>query len=232
MKLAIMQPYFFPYIGYWQLLSSVDVFVVYDNIQFVKNGWIHRNNITINDQTKLFGLPLEKASSTLNIVDRSLSKNSKSHILKVLAQIENSYKSAPYFDIVFPILKEIFLNNNKNLFEYIFFSINRICQYLDIKTKLIVSSYVDIDHNLKSQDRVIAISKFLGADEYINTMGGRHLYDFEVFRENGIELRFFKPENIQYTQLKEGFAPNLSIIDIMMFNSVKELQAMLKKGGF
>ena len=228
MTLGIMQPYFLPYIGYWQLLSTVDKFVIYDNIQFTKKGWIHRNRILINGIDKMFTLPLKKDSDFLNINERYLSDDSKKQIIKTLRVIENSYSKAPFFQTVYPVIENIFLYDNKNLFEYIINSINIVKKYLNIETDIIISSSIDIDHKtLKGKNKVLAICDRLSTKTYINAIGGKDLYNVNEFKKNGIELKFLQTNNISYKQFKNEFVPNLSIIDIMMFNPVSDIKEML-----
>lgn len=187
MTIGIMQPYLFPYIGYWQLINIVDTFVIYDNIQFSKKGWFHRNNILLDGKKTLFSIPLKKDSDSLDVVDRFISDDADKEINKIIRQIEIAYKKAPYFKDVFPMIKEIFQNKEINLFKYIYNSVLEICNYLEIDTKIIISSTIDIDHSLKSQDKVIALNKVLNATKYINPIGGIELYDFEKFQNENIE---------------------------------------------
>lgn len=229
MTLAVMQPYLFPYIGYWQLINAVDTFVVYDNIQFSKKGWFHRNNLLINGEKTLFTIPIKKDSDNLNVVDRYLSDDSGKQINKIIAKIKNNYRKAPNFNDIFPLVEAIFLNQEKNLFYYILHSIELVCGYLDIDTKIIKSSTIDIDHSLKSQDKVIALNKSLNSTKYINPIGGTKLYDVESFKEASIELQFLESEVPNYRQFNDEFIPYLSIIDVMMFNSKKEIKNMLEK---
>ena len=224
-----MQPYFFPYIGYWQLINAVDTFVIYDNIQFSKKGWFHRNNFLMNDKKTLFTIPIKKDSDNLDVVDRYLSDDSEKQITKTITQIKNNYRKAPYYNDVFPLIEAVFLNQEKNLFYYIFSSVEMICDYLDIDTKIVKSSTIDIDHTLKSQDKVIAINKSLNSTKYINPIGGRELYDIESFIKEAIELRFLESEVPEYRQFSDKFISHLSIIDIMMFNSKNEVKEMLKR---
>ncbi len=229
MILAIMQPYFLPYIGYWQLINAVDTFTIYDNIQFTKKGWLRRNNILIDGKKTLFTIPLEKSSDYLNVVDKYLAVNSVKQIHKILSQIKNSYRKAPYFKTSFPIIEDIFLNQEKNLFNYNLYGIRRICDFLDINTNIIISSKINIDHGLKSQDKVIAINKKLNTTKFINPIGGTELYDIKTFKKDNIELLFLKSEVPEYNQFNKTFIPSLSIIDIIMFNSVEDIKNMLEK---
>lgn len=224
-----MQPYLFPYIGYWQLINVVDTFVIYDNIQFSKNGWFHRNNILLNNKKTLFSIPLKKDSDHLDVKDRFLSETAKKQIQKIITQIENSYKKAPYFKKVFPLVKEIFLYENNNLFEYIYNSVIKLTDFLEIDTKIIISSTINIDHSLKSQTKVLAINKALGAIKYINPIGGKILYDNATFQKENIELTFLKSEISEYKQFNDEFIPYLSIIDVLMFNSKDEIKKMLNR---
>ena len=229
MRVAIMQPYFLPYIGYWQLLNMVDKFVLYDNIKYTKKGWINRNNILLNNKSFLFSLPLKKDKDFLNVNERFLSDDSSINAIKVLRQIESSYKKAPFFHKAFPLVESIFKNENTNLFEYIFESIKSICHYLNIETDIVVSSSINIDHSLKSQEKVISISEKLGADTYVNPHGGIDLYEREAFKREGVDLNFIIPDLKEYQQYNETFISSLSIIDVIMFNSVDEVKNKLEE---
>lgn len=222
-----MQPYLFPYIGYWQLINAVDTFVVYDNIQFSKKGWFHRNNILLNGEKSLFTIPLKKDSDYLGVKDRFIADNSEKQIEKIVMQIQNAYKKSFFFDDVFPVIQKILLQNEKNLFKYIYVSIINILKYLDINTDIIISSNINIDHALKSQKKVVAINKFMHADIYINPIGGTELYNKKEFEKENIKLLFIKSQIPEYKQFNNNFIPNLSIIDVMMFNSRKEIKLML-----
>lgn len=227
MKLAIMQPYFIPYIGYFQLINAVDVFVVYDNIQFTKKGWFHRNRILVNGKDKMFSVPLKKDSDYLDVAQRELADSFDNESKKIIRKIKASYQKAPYYKEVMPLVKECFQRGSGNLFDFIHTSLELLTQFLQIETKIIISSAIDIDHTLKSQDKVLAICKNLNADIYINAIGGQDLYVAEAFRNKGIELRFIKTKPVEYKQFDNEFVPWLSIIDVMMFNSKEEIIKML-----
>ncbi len=224
MRLAIMQPYFFPYIGYFQLISSADKFVVYDNIQFTKKGWINRNRILFNGKDEFITLPLKKDSDFLMVDQRKLADTFKTDRLKLLRRVQEAYRKAPEFNGVYPLAESVINNSEENLFGFIYNSIWQVCKYLDIKTEFVISSNVPIDHQLKSQDKVIAICKALNATEYINPAGGLDLYSKEVFKQNNIELSFIKSNAVDYRQFKNEFVPWLSIIDVLMFNSKEQVQ--------
>ncbi len=224
-----MQPYFLPYLGYFQLIHAVDVFVVYDNIQFTKKGWFHRNRILVNGKDQLFTIPLKKDSDFLNVNERRLADNATREIQKILRKIKASYARAPYFESVYPLIESCFLYPEKNLFDFIYFSIQTICQYLEIDTNVMVSSSLNIDHSLKGKDKVIAICHALQADVYINPIGGIHLYDKEEFSTHNIVLQFLQPQIIPYPQFGNEFVPNLSIIDVLMFNRKEKVIQMLNQ---
>lgn len=226
MKLGIMQPYFLPYIGYWQLLNAVDKYVIYDDVNYIKGGWINRNRILINKEAKYFTIKLNGASSNklINEIEVSTDKIYKKKMLKT---VEEGYKKAPFFNIVFPIIEEIIENDEKNLAKYLKYSIEKICNYLEIKTELFMSSELEKDNSLKGKDKVINICKKLGATEYYNAIGGQELYSFEEFKDNGIELKFVKTEEIIYKQFNDEFIGNLSMLDILMFNSKEIIKEFL-----
>ena len=222
-----MQPYFIPYIGYWQLLNAVDKYVIYDDVNFIKGGWINRNRILNNGSVNYFNVQMSGASS-FKLINEIGVCNEAAIINKCLRIIEAAYKNAPYFYSVYPIIKDIIECTESNLASYLINSIKRIGRYLDINTELIISSSLNKNNALKAQDKVIDICKMLGATEYYNAIGGQDLYSYQKFMENDIKLKFVKTDNIVYTQTGQVFQPNLSIIDVMMFNSAEDIKRMLK----
>ena len=228
-SIAIMQPYFLPYIGYWQLLNYVDTFVIYDNIEYTKKGWINRNNFLQNNKSVPFSLPLKKDSDFLTIKERFLSDDFTTSAEKLLRKIHANYQKAPYFNHAFPVIENCLLYNNYNLFHFINHSIKKITNYLNITTNIVISSEIPINHSLKKQEKVIAICQSLNGSTYVNPIGGTSLYQFTSFLEHGIHLIFLKPNDYKYTQYTSPFIPTLSILDIMMFNSIKSISNQLNK---
>lgn len=226
MKLGIMQPYFLPYIGYFQLIASVDKFVIYDNIKYTKKGWINRNRMLKNGADKVFSLPLAKASDSLDIIERELAADFARE--KLLNQFRGSYNKAPYFSDVWPIIEGLVRSKDNNLFWYIASSISAICDYLDITTEILVSSDIDAEHDLKGQERVISICRSLNASTYINPIGGLDLYRLDEFAEAGVDLKFLQSSEVSYTQFGGSFVPWLSIIDILMFNSIDQTKHFIQ----
>jgi hypothetical protein len=215
-----MQPYFFPYIGYFQLMNIVDEFVVYDNIQYTKKGWINRNRILLNGKDQFITIPLKKGSDFLNVNERLLSENWDSDKKYMINLIKSSYSKAPFFKDIFPVIEDCIMYKNENLFDFVFYSITSLKNYLNISTELILSSNLPIDHSLKSVDKVISICKLKNASIYVNLIGGTQLYKSEDFIEVGVNLRFLKSNLINYKQFDNEFMPFLSIIDVMMFNGI------------
>lgn len=220
-----MQPYFLPYIGYFQLIASVDKFVIYDNIKYTKKGWINRNRILQNGGYKTISIPLTKASDRLDIVDRSISKEFNRH--KLLNQFRECYRKAPYFLNVWPLVENIVLYDDNNLFRYIENSILLICSFLDIKTEIITSSKIPADHELLSQDRVLSICNQMNAKIYVNSIGGKALYSIETFSKHGVVLNFIESNMIEYAQFNHPFVSWLSIIDVLMFNSESDCNKLI-----
>jgi len=228
MRLAIMQPYFMPYIGYFQLIDSVDEFVVYDNIQFTKKGWINRNRILVNGNSMTITLPLKSDSDYLDIVERRLADTWPIERKKLLNRITEAYRKAPYFEQAYNVVEKCILFEEYNLFDFVYNSIHLMKDYLEIPTKVLIASSLGIDHKLKAENKVIGICKKLGTNNYINPIGGINLYFKDVFAKEEIELRFLKSGDISYRQYKNEFIPWLSIIDVIMFNSKDEIKKLLQ----
>ena len=228
MKLAIMQPYFLPYIGYFQLIAAVDTFVVYDNIKYTKKGWVNRNRMLRNGEDVTFSLPLAKDSDSLDIVQRELAADFDRQ--KLLNQFKGAYSKAPHFDVTFPVLARIVLNEERNLFRYILQSIVELCGHLGLPTEIRLSSEIDIDHGLKSQDKVLAICNALGADCYINAIGGLELYRHEDFAAQDVALQFIKAKPFEYPQFAGKTVQWLSIADVLMFNSLDVVKDRIANG--
>lgn len=222
-----MQPYSFPYIGYFQLIKSVDEFIIYDNIQYTKKGWINRNRILVNKKDQFITIPLKKDSDYLDVVNRQISESWDKDKNKILNVIKTSYSKTPYFKEVFELISQCLNSSENNLFKFILNSLNHINDYLNITTPIVISSEVNIDHSLKSKDKVLALCKERKANVYINAIGGMELYNKEEFKNNGIELKFIKSNPIQYEQFNNEFIPWLSIIDVMMFNSKEKINEYL-----
>lgn len=226
-KVAIMQPYFLPYIGYWQLINAVDVFVIYDDIKYTKKGWINRNRFLNNGTAEIFSIPLKKDSDFLNVEDRFIADNFGKNKKKILRKFEAAYRKAAYFQEGMNVLTDCLFYENSNLFDFVFNSVQIIAAKLCIEKKILISSNIGIDDTLKGQDRVIATCQALNASCYINPIGGLSLYDKQIFFEANIQLCFQQVGKVRYAQFNHDFIPNLSIVDIIMFNGFEGATGLL-----
>ena len=227
MKIGIMQPYFFPYLPYWQLIKDVDKYVVYDDVTYIKGGWINRNNILLNGMSYRITLPLSKPSSFSLIKDISILPD-KVVRDKILKTISSAYLKAPHYHEIMPWLGEL-ISHETRIGDLNYKTIEFILDYLGIKTKVYLSSNINKDNSLSGQDKVIEICKRLGGDTYLNASGGRQLYSHEDFDKNGIKLYFLDAKDYGYQQFDNSFIKDLSIIDALMFNSKDELKNLLNK---
>lgn len=221
-RLAIMQPYFFPYIGYFHLIAAVDLFIVYDNIKYTKKGWINRNRMLQNGKDVMFSLPLKSDSDSLDVCERELAPNFNPD--KFLSQLKEAYRHAPYFTQTFPLVEQVIRYEESNLFLFLHRSIKSTCEHLGISTEIRTSSDIAIDHGLKNQDKVLALCDAVGAKTYVNAIGGMELYSRESFREKSLELKFIQSKPFEYAQFGDEFVPWLSVIDVMMFIPLHSIQ--------
>ena len=229
MKVAIMQPYIFPYIGYFQLIQAVDKFIFYDDVNFIKKGWINRNQILINNQAHLITIPLNKASQNILIKDTLISYEEK-WAKKLLNNLEHNYKKAPYFNDAYSLIKQILEKNFNTISDFAINSIIEVSNYLEINTNFELSSekYMDSIY-LKKELRLIGICKKNNATDYINPIGGKEIYTKQDFMNKGLKLKFIEPQINEYTQFNSEFVGGLSIIDVLMFNSKEEIIVMLNE---
>ncbi len=227
--IAMMQPYLFPYLGYFQLIAATDVFVLGDDLQYIKSGWVNRNNILFNHEAKLLTFPLKKDRFDLAINQRQLSENFADEAQRLINLIASSYAKAPCFRQVMPMIESLIRFPERKLALYIEHSIRQICTYLQIGTPLHHASALNITHPQDKQDRVVQTAKHFGASLYINPIGGAALYEHEYFEHSGLALKFFKMDEIVYGQYRMPFVGNLSIIDVLMFNTVDEIRALLPR---
>lgn len=228
MRTAIMQPYFFPYLGYFQLINAVDNFVIYDDVQYIKGGWINKNRILLNENYSNIGIPVRKDSYQKNINERYFVEDASEYKSKVLRKIENAYRKAPFFDESISFIYKTLSFEELNICKFNSWCLVQLCSLLKIKTKFLYSSEI-IDQNNSGEARVIGINQILGTRVYINSYGGLDLYQKENFQKRDIELCFLKPEQYSYKQFGKTFTPDLSIIDLLMFNSSDSIIDLLNK---
>ncbi len=223
-----MQPYLFPYIGYFQLINAADKFIIYDDVTFIKQGWINRNNILLNGKAFLFTVPLKDASSYKPILEIEVNNNSNWK-LKLIKTFEQAYKKAPYYNKIIELIKEVLLAEEKLIATIALKSLKIICSYIGIDTLILETSSGYSNNHLQAQSRVIDICRRENAAEYLNPIGGLELYSKEVFNRENIKLSFVKSKAPTYKQFNNEFVPLLSIIDVMMFNSPTEIKKMLNQ---
>ena len=226
MKLAVMQPYFLPYLPYFQLINAVDCFIFLDNVNFINKGWINRNNILVNNEAHLINLPLVKASqnrliNSINIVDEEKWKS------KLLKKVELSYKKAPLFEHVMPLFYKSLINDCKLISDLNQLSIELISDYLEIETKFKRSSDFTFEDQYNGQYKILELCSKNKAQLYINPIGGIELYDASVFNKREISLKFLNSGNTIYRQFKERFVNHLSILDVLMFNEKEQIKRFL-----
>lgn len=227
-----MQPYFLPYLGYIQLINAVDTFVFFDDVNFIKKGWINRNNILVNSESYRFTIPLSNASQNRLINETEIANYSqwKNDFLKL---IQHTYKKATFYSQTAE-----WLNKQLNKKDYTSISdlaseiITSLAHLFGMQTRFLFSSNINYtkSQDEKGQDKILSICKQLNADTYINPKNGIELYNNSDFVSEGIELKFIHMENIEYVQFKnDNFVPNLSVLDVLMFNEIHEIKELLNK---
>lgn len=223
-KLAIMQPYIFPYVGYFSLINSSDKILFYDDVNFIKRGWIHRQRILINDKDHLFTIPLNKPSQNKKINQIEISENESR--VKIIKSIENAYKKAPYFKEVFPIIEKVILGKYTHIDEMAISSLVAVCKYLNLEINYDRTSKADPNSQGQEKcERLASITKTLGFSNYVNVIND--MYDKETFKTKGVNL-FFNDHKIKpYKQFGKPFVSHLSIIDVLMFNSIKDVKKLI-----
>lgn len=223
-----MQPYLFPYIGYFQLINAVDKFIFLDDVNYIKKGWINRNKILLSGQEYLFTIPIEKMSQNKKINEIKIS-HSTNWQTKFLTSLMHAYKNAPFYKEVIPLIEFLLKKKHDNLSTMIIESVGIINAYLNINTIIEETSSKYNTSNLKAQSKIIEICQQEKAKIYLNPIGGIELYQQQVFLENDIQLKFLKPNAIEYKQYNKAFISGLSIIDVLMFNSSESISSMLNQ---
>ena len=234
MKVAIMQPYVFPYIGYFSLIKHTDVFIIFDTPQFIRHGWIERNRILkATGEPMYIKVPLEKHKretkiNALNINNDIDWKN------KILAQLGHYKKVAPNYFAVIKLLEDIFEKETTSIVEFNYVSLSKICEYLGIRTPIKIFSDMNlkIDEVNAPDEWALNICKAYGADTYYNPIGGQSFFSKDKYDKENIVLKFLDIESTYYKQFSNEFEPFLSIIDVLMFSDKKEINESLNKVKF
>ncbi|WP_433885042.1 WbqC family protein [Pseudomonas vranovensis] len=229
MKLAIMQPYFFPYVGYFDLIASVDKFVFYDDVNFIKNGWINRNRLYLSGDVRYFTVPLSGASSYSKICEVNIQPR-QAWVRKLMESIRQSYAKAPNFTATFDLLRDVVEGEDVSIAGLAQRSIRKSVERLGFSTAFVESSSIYGNSHLSGPERVLDICLQEHAEEYINPSGGRALYDADYFLQSGIKLSFSSANLVPYSQFDRPFSPGLSIIDMMMFNEFERCRELICQG--
>jgi WbqC-like protein family len=234
MKLALMQPYFFPYVGYFQLIASVDRFVLFDDAQFIKGGWINRNRI-LKPQggSQYVNLRISKHGSRAPIKDirAAAGYDWKAFVLR---QIEHYKQKAPFYEDVYDLLERCFELNDRNVARLNSHYLRVVCDYIGIPLQVDLSSALQLDYSgvAKTDDWAPTISAQLGAAEYVNPIGGAHLFEKSKFHQRNVKLTFLQTVLSEYDQRGSSFESALSIIDVLMFNTPGATKRMLYNATF
>lgn len=219
-----MQPYFMPYIGYFQLMKAVDKYIIYDDVNYIKGGWVSRNYLLINGEKKMFTITLKEASPNKLFNEIEIKDDFK----KLMKTLQLNYSKSVNFKEAMVLMERIISFPNKQLSQFIANSFQEILNYLSIDTELILSSNIYKNNTLKGQEKVLNICNILGANTYYNAVGGQELYSKEKFKVNGIMLNFIETMIQPYPQPHtRSFVPSLSMIDVLMNNSKEEINALL-----
>jgi hypothetical protein len=222
-----MQPYLFPYIGYFQLIKAVDKFIVYDEANYIKRGWVNRNYLMIGNKRYLFSLPLKKASQSKSIKNTEIDAcNYPTWKMRFLKTITH-YSKSPYYTQVRELIESGLDAAPGGVADFNLSCLVLVCKYLGVETILAKHSEAYGEKVHRGQDQIIHICKIENADSYINPIGGLQLYSKQIFSEHRINLLFLKSGQIRYRQFSRAFEPGLSIIDVMMFNSIEEINLLL-----
>ena len=222
--IAVTQPYFFPYLGYYQLVHHVDTFVFLDDVNFIKKGFIHRNSIRLNKRPHQFTLSVSHQSQNRHINEHLFMEDVNS----IINIIGSAYSKAPNFSRVMPLVNEILGQTDRNVAKLAARSISSVFDYLAIPRNFLFSSEISKNNALKAQDRIIEVCRVLGAQRYTNPIGGMELYSREAFRAVGIHLEFIRMGNVTYEAPNYPFIPGLSIIDALMICSTDEVRALFE----
>lgn len=224
MRVAIMQPYLFPYIGYFQLLAAVDKFILLDDVTFIKRGWINRNQILARGQPMLFTIPLDHASQNRLIKDIRVHDDNRWRT-KLFKTFEQCYRKAPYFFQVMPLIEQAL--EPALIADCAVRSLELVAGYLELPIALGPKSTTYGNTHMKGQGRILDLCVAEGATHYLNSPGGADLYNSGAFAEQGITLQFLSPQLLAYPQSSPVFVPSLSIIDLLMQVSAAEARTYL-----
>jgi hypothetical protein len=229
-RIALMQPYFLPYLGYFQLIAAVDCFVIYDNVQFIKNGWIERNRYLLEQEPKWFRVPLTKGSHTQQIMDKRIAETFAPG--DILNKLSFAYRRAPHAQRMLTWLEALLVEPAQSIAELNERILRACCCLIGLQTPIIRSSDLSFSEDSKAQDRVLEVVQASAGTHYLNPFNGGHLYSAETFHQAGITLELLKANLPDYWQgsSEHPFVPGLSILDALMYNDVQTVGAWAKRG--
>jgi hypothetical protein len=229
MRIALMQPYFFPYLGHFDLLNMVDEWIVFDTAQYMRSHWMNRNRILHPaGGWEYITVPVRKHPTNTpgHQVEIAMAIDWRNRILRKLQHYRNK---APYYQDVMDFVEECFADVGPNLSETNIRILEKTRTRLGIKTPMRVLSRMDLrlEPVLGPGDWGFEISRLLGAREYVNPAGGAALFDRDQFEKHGIKLTIQNFSNIAYDCRPYRFEPGLSIIDVMMWNRPEQIKNYL-----
>ncbi len=228
---AIMQPYFFPYIGYLQLMDCADTFILYDDVKYIKQGWVNRNRILRGDAPVYLTLPVVRGTHKERICEKRL-LNPQESLKDAFAKITRHYRAAPQFDKALEFLEPLFSPNVETISNFNIRALGALCRHLGISTELVIASERNYGDDVSGQERVLRICEREAATHYVNAIGARAsgLYSEEAFAAAGLELSFLRTDpDLAYDQGGAGFVANLSVIDLLMHNPPERIRRMLSQ---
>ena len=227
---AIMQPYMFPFAGYYQLVEAVDTFVFYDDVDFITRGWINRNNLLVQGEKHLFTVPVKKASQNRRINETDVDTNGK-WLKKFFKTLRHVYGQHPFYKMTQNLVEQVFDELPCSIAHLASESVVCVTEEIEIETSFLWSSDLNISTDLGKAERLIAICKELDAISYVNAIGGKGLYDKSYFKNQGVDLLFLKPNLRRYQQHQtDQFVPGLSILDVLMNVKSNQVRDEVIKG--
>ena len=224
MILASHQPYFLPYLPYWQLIHAADRFLIGDDYAYMVGGWIPRNRIRVQGRPQYLRVEVSDRSCHRLICDTFLAPGRREDKLRTL---EMAYHKAPFFADAFPVAERILRCEEPNLAVFLEYSIREVAAYLGITTPIGRTSDLPGNRLLKRENRIYDFCRRIGADTYVNAIGGRALYRGDAFARQGIRLQFLQTAYPSYPQGGGPFLRDLSVLDAMMCCSRERLHALL-----
>jgi hypothetical protein len=225
-SIAIMQPYVFPYLGYFHLISAANFFIFYDDVNYIKQGWINRNRILINGKPFTFTIPVSNGSS-FSLIKNVVPAFNEKWIDRFYKQTNQNYNKAPFYGEVVDIVMDVFHKKFDSIADLAIKSIENVFSYLQTPFHYAKSSVIAPESRcMRRADRLAYITKSLGYRHYVNAAGGKKLYSKEEFAAMNVKLSFVESLPLSYKQGRNEFVPGLSVIDCLMFNDIEHVKKL------